>query len=127
MGSKFVLISPRDSAGDDFSENINLVVEDVSGGNLNLESYVSLTVKQINKFITDVNMLSNKQIVANGDTSHQLAYTMRQGTATLYMDQRYRFRNDSAYVLSLAMQTNPEPQKLIECEGILHSFSFNQD
>jgi len=127
MGSKFLLISPRDSSGDTFSENINLIVEDVSGAHLNLDSYISLTLKQINKFITDVQILSNQQIVMSGDTSHQLAYTMRQGTVTLYMDQRYRFRNDSAYVLSLAMEENPDPLKRTECEGILQSFSFNQD
>jgi hypothetical protein len=42
MGAKFILFSPLSSEEDQFKENVNFLVQDLTGHNLNLDQYVEI-------------------------------------------------------------------------------------
>jgi hypothetical protein len=104
MGMSFAILSPMEGAGDTFRENVNLLMQDVSQNNLDLDSYTSLSIDQIGTYITDSKILSSERIKKDGGEYQQIVYTGKQGLFYLKFEQRYWVINGKAYVLTLTTE-----------------------
>ncbi|MFD0964690.1 hypothetical protein ACFQ1O_11805 [Pseudofulvibacter geojedonensis] len=124
MGTRFILFSPLSSDQDQFRENINLLIQDLSGHNLDLEKYVEISIDQINRMITDGNILKNKRKLNKELNYHQLIYTGKQGEYKLKFEQYLWVIKNKAYVLTLTCEDEQFSNYQKIGEEIMNSFKL---
>jgi hypothetical protein len=50
MGTSFIIFSHLEDKNDSFRDNVNLIVQDISSYNLNLDLYTELSIEQIKNY-----------------------------------------------------------------------------
>ena len=61
MGASFFLFSPLESDKDKFKENVNLLIQDLSGQNIDLNKYTEISEGQINTMVTNSTLIYPKE------------------------------------------------------------------
>ena len=90
MGSSFVIFSPLKNEEDKFRENSNLIIQDLTGYNLDLEGYTKLSISQIESMINDGNVLSSETVKKGGKSHQKVVFTGTQGEFKLKFEQHYQ-------------------------------------
>lgn len=106
MGTNFILFSQLTSKTDQFRENVNLIIQDLTGHNIDLDKYVEISEGQIKRIITDGKIISNNRIKKEGTEFQKVIYTGKQGIYNLKFQQYYWVQNDKAYVLTFTYESN---------------------
>ena len=125
MGTSFILLSKPSSTLDQFRENVNLMVQDLSGQNIDLAKYVEISEDQIKTMITNGNLLESKKINSNGVEFQRVIFTGKQGIYDLKFEQYYWIKEQKAFVLTLTCAINEFDNYKTEGERILNSFKVN--
>lgn len=126
MGTSFVIFSPRTSEQDKFTENINLIIQDLTGKNIDLNSYTKISENQIKTMITNANILESKRI-RKGMTEYQkIIYTGNQGTFSLRFEQYYWVIANKAYVLTLTCEQEKYVNYKADAQRMMDSFSIKK-
>ena len=125
MGTSFVLLSPLSNESDQFKENVNLLIQDLRGYDLNLDKYVEISENQTQTMITDGNIIESKRITSGALNYHKVIYTGKQGIYNLKSEQYFWLVNDKAFVLTLICEVNQFDDYKATGEKILNSFKLN--
>jgi len=125
MGTSFILFSPQTSENDRFKENVNLLVQDLSGYNLSLEKYVEISESQIETMITDAVIIESTLVNSQPWDYQKAIYTGKQGVFNLKFEQYYWVVADMAYVLTLTCEETQYNNYKIIGEEILNSFQLH--
>ena len=99
MGTKFILFSQLTSKNDQFKENVNLIVQDLTGHNIDLNQYVEISENQIKTMITDGNIISSERVKKDEKEFQRVIYTGKQGIYDLQFVQYYWVENHRSRVL----------------------------
>jgi len=124
MGLSFILFSPLETSQDEFRENVNLLIQDLSGYNLNLDKYVNISIEQINSMITNSKLIESIRIKSESDEYHRLIYTGDQGNFNLKFIQYFWVKGEKAYVLTLTCENSKFFKYKEVGYGILNSFKI---
>ncbi len=124
MGTSFILLSSLENKEDQFRENVNLIIQDLTGRNIDLDKYSEISEGQVKSMITNSNIQESKRIKNGNKEYHQLIYTGDQGQYHLKFEQYYWVEKEKAYVLTLTCQQNTFANFKEIGENILNSFSF---
>lgn len=124
MGTKFMLFSPLSSEEDKFKENINLIVQDISAYNLNLDQYVELSEEQVKISITEAHMITSERLKDGSTAFHKVIYTGKQGVFELQFEQYYWIENSKAYVLTFTCEEDQFAEYRVVGEKVLNSFKI---
>ena len=127
MGSEFILFSPLSSKNDNFKENVNLVIQDLSAYNLDLNKYVEISENQIKTMITEGNIITSDRKNKNGKEFHKVIYTGKQGIYVLKYEQYFWVENNKAYILTLTCKESEFSDYKNIGEEILNSFELNKN
>jgi len=122
MGTSFIVFSKQSSGQDQFRENVNLLIQDLTGHNINLDNYVEISEGQIKTMITNGNLLESKRVSSKKPEFHKMVYTGDQGIFKLKFEQYYWVLNDKAYVLTLTTEVDQFNNFKDMGEKILNSF-----
>jgi hypothetical protein len=122
MGMSFILLSKQLSAEDLFRENINLIIQDLEGQNIDLDKYVELSEGQIKTLITNSNLMESKRQNENGSEFQKVIYTGDQGSYHLKFEQNYWIKNGKAYVLTFTGEIDQFDRYKEVGEKIMKSF-----
>jgi len=123
-GTSFIVLSPLTSSQDQFRENVNLLIQDLTGLNIDLDKYTQISEDQIKRMAINSNLHESSRSSANGINFQKVIYTFDQGIYNLQCEQYYWIRSNKAYVLSLTSETDQfETYKKIG-EQVLNSFIF---
>jgi hypothetical protein len=122
MGTSFVLYAMADTTDKDFKENINLLIQDLAGMNMDLDDFTKLSTDGIKKYITNSNLVESKKITGGANEYGRVIYTGDQGTMHLEFEQYYWIVNDKAYILTLTTGQNQFELLRKEGEAILNTF-----
>lgn len=102
---EFQLFSPLSTAEDRFSENVNLLVQDLRGQPIkNLDQYVEISESQILVMLQNSEIQSGKRIRKNGREFHRVEFTATQGKYKLKQVQYYYFEDQVAYALTFTSE-----------------------
>jgi hypothetical protein len=126
MGTSFIFFSPLDANQDKFRDNVNLIIQDLSGYNLDLNKYVEISEAQVKTMITNSILIESTRINTGSDEFHRMIYTGDQGMFHLKFEQFFWVKNDKAYVLTLTCEQDNFSDFKEVGEAILNSFSFKQ-
>lgn len=124
MGTNFILFSPLTSPKDQFRENVNLLVQDLTGYNLDLEKYVEISEKQIKTLMANGKIIKSKRVL-NKELSYQkIIFKGKQGVLDLKFEQYCWEVEDKAYVLTLTCEENQFQKYKVIGEKKLNTFRF---
>lgn len=120
MNSKFILFSKL-KKNDKFRENINLTVQNLSGHNFTMESYVKLSENQIKNMLPEAKIIESRSI----ENHHETVWQGKVGINILKFKQHYFIKNEKAYVLTFtALVETYEKFILNGGDKILKSFKI---
>lgn len=125
MGTSFILFSPLTSEKDQFKENVNLLVQDLTGHNLDLDGYVEISEGQIKTMITNGKIIESKRVTNQSLNYHKVIYTGKQGGFNLKFEQYYWVVGDKAFVLTLTCEETQFDNYKLKGKKILNSFKLN--
>lgn len=124
MGSEFMIFSPISEPGDKFRENINLLIQNLNGLNLNLEQYTELSENQIKTLISDSKIFENKRQHGKKYDYQKIIYKGTMGELKLKFVQYYWVINNKAYVLTFTAEQNQFDKYLPVAVKIMDSFEI---
>ena len=122
MGATLFIFSPLESDNDTFKENINLMIQDLSGLNLDLDNYTEISEEQIRTLMTNSSMVESKRMKNDKGEYHKLIYTGDQGVFHLTYEQYYWIISDKAYILTFTSEQDKYAKYKETGEKILNSF-----
>jgi hypothetical protein len=122
MGTKFIIFSALESAEDTFKENVNLIIQDLTGYNLNLDQYAKLSEEQIKNMMNNVSIGEHKRVDTGSSPHYKIIYSGDQGIYKLTFEQYYFVKDNKAYVLTLTTEQKSFEKFKAEGEKMLESF-----
>lgn len=124
MGTSFILFSPLTSEKDQFKENVNLLIQDLKGYNLDLDKYTAISEEQIKTMITDGKIVESKKMTSGTSAYQKIIYTGTQGIFKLEFEQYYWVEKDKAYILTFTCEESQFADFKPVGEKILNSFQL---
>lgn len=124
MGTRFVLYFNKATPNDLFRENINLMIQDLSGLTINLDNYVKISEEQIKTLITAGQLIESKRMGANSREFQRIIYKGKQGQFDLKWLQFYWVENHKAFVLTLTCKQNEFASCVATGEEIMYTFKI---
>jgi len=124
MGTSFILFSPLSHDSDKFKENVNLLIQDLNGHDLNLDQYVEISEGQIKTLVTNGKIISSERQKNDEQEYQKMIYTGKQGIYDLKFEQYYWVIDNKAFVLTLTCEEKEFNNYLSTGERILNSFKL---
>jgi serine/threonine-protein kinase len=122
MSTSFILFSPLESENDPFKENVNLLVQDISKYQIDLNEYTKISEGQIKTMVSNGTIHESVRVKNDKGEYHKLLYSGDQGIFHLTFEQYYWVINDEAFVLTFTCEQNKFAQMVETGEKILMSF-----
>ncbi len=122
MGSSFIIFSPLESDKDKFMENVNLLVQDLDGYNLDLNQYIEFSEEQIKTMLTNSTVIESKRVKDDKGVYHKIIYTADQGVFHFKFEQYCWVINDKAFVLTFTSEQDKFVEMAEIAEKILNTF-----
>lgn len=126
MGTIFILFSPSTSNKDQFRENINLIIQDLSDDNIDLKRYTEISENQIRTDIKNGKIIESKYMKDQDLEYHKIIYTGNQENRDLKFEQYYWVFEKKAYVLTLTCELSEFDNYKLTGEKILNSFKLRK-
>lgn len=121
-GVSFYLFSKLISPQDKFRENVNLLIQDLKGQNIDLDKFTEISEEQIKTMITNSNLLESKRMSSKNGEFHKLIFTGDEGVYKLKFEQYYWVKDSKAYILTLTSEADQFDQYKETGEKILNNF-----
>ncbi len=126
MGTSFVLFSPVESTDDTFKENVNLLIQDISGQNVNLDEYTRISEDQVKKLLSGSELLVSKRMKNENGDYQKLIYTGDQGAFHLKFEQYYWIIDGKVIVLTLTGEESKFADYQKTGEKMMNSFVWKK-
>ncbi|MBC7861746.1 MAG: hypothetical protein IAF38_02155 [Bacteroidia bacterium] len=122
-GSSFILFSALEPGQDKFRENVNLLIQDLTGQNIDINKYTEISESQIKTKATNGKLIESKRI-KTGKEYHKIIYTADQGTLHLKFEMYYWVIANKAYLLTFTSEQTKFESFKATGEKILNSFKL---
>lgn len=124
QGTSFILFSPLENDSDKFSENITLIIQNLSGQKIGLEEYKQISEVQTKNLLKGGSIIESSIIKTDGDNYYKIVYTMTSGKLKLKDIGICYIKNDKAYLVTFSCEIDKfEIYKSI-ADNIFKSFSL---
>lgn len=121
QGIEFMLFTEKTNSTDNFSENINLIIQNLETLNLDLNKFVELTENQIK---ANGNLISSERKKVNDSEFHKLIYVIHLNNFDLKFIQYDFVVNNKAYILTFTAKENEFDRYSTEMEKIMKTFEI---
>jgi hypothetical protein len=122
MGMSFIIFSRQTSPQDSFRENVNLLIQDLTGLNINIDAFVKISEDQVTTMYKEGKIHESKRIKNQAKNFHKLVYSGSQGPFVLKTQQYYWVENDKAYILTLTCEAAQFDSYIQTGDKIMNSF-----
>lgn len=113
--------SPQESDTDDFIENVNVVVEDLSNNLMTLKDYNAMSLMNFPKLMPNFELLQEDTAEINGKGASFIVYSDRRGDVKAKFKAYTFISKDKAYVVTYAAKENEFNEYLPQAEKIMQS------
>ena len=124
--TNFCLFSPVKDGNDEFSENVNLIVQDVGFSKMNLDQYTQISLNQLEYVIPNSKLIESRKMKGTTGDYQKVLYTGDYNGFHLEFEQYYWVIGDNAYVLSFTCEESEFSDYQATGERILNSFLFKK-
>lgn len=126
MGTELLLFSPLEGEGDLFAENVNVLIQDLSGQNIDLEKYKQITDAQLAVYANEGGVLESVIVKTGSSKCYIVHYTMSQGGLNLKILSTCIIKNEKAFLVTFSAEVDKYEQFKELGEGILSSFALTR-
>jgi hypothetical protein len=123
FGAVIIVFSPLSGDDDQFSENVNVVVEDLAGADLDLDGYLELATEQLLDFIPDIDFVDRYTDQMDEELSWVIVYTGTQDAIEYTWIQEIALFDGSAYIITYTGEDEFDTY-LAHASAIFDSFDF---
>lgn len=124
MGTEFFIFSPLENEADKFRENVNGMIQELSGQNIDLEKYKQITDNQLTEMVTDCEVFESSIVKTDDNEYFKTTYAMTQGKFRLKITSICYIINDKAYLLTFSSEFDKYDSYKKVGEEILQSFLY---
>lgn len=118
FGTTVMFISPLEDDSDQFRENLNIIVQDISSQPMTLSEYAEISIGEIKQFITEAEILSSTE----KRDSYEIVYTGKQGEFSLKWMQTIIIQNNKVYVISYTAEPDKYDNFMELIQKMIDSF-----
>lgn len=122
-GTNFILFA-RGTVDGKFRENINLLIQDLTGKGITLDKYVEITEQQIATMLNNAKIISSKRMKTATGEYHEIIYSGDQASFSLKWKQYYWVIGEKAYVLTFTGTQATYDSFLPTADKVMNSFAF---
>jgi hypothetical protein len=124
QGNVLMFLSPRADATDQFQENVNIILQDLSAQPMNLEQYTALSKKQISDAYGANAVISQGPATIAGQKGEYLIYNMTYNGRPLKIKSYWFIKGKMAYLFTYTAEP-PQFEKYDQtATAIINSFTF---
>jgi len=127
MGTEFFIFSPIENGTDKFRENVNLIVQDISGHNIDLDKYADISKNEINTMGPGSRIYEAKKIKKGKSEYYKIVYDMTEESLKLKLEQYYFVTDTRAFVLTFTTESSKFASFKTVGEGVLNSFQLRSE
>jgi hypothetical protein len=120
-----MIFSPQESEQDNFRENINLLIQDFTGQNVTLDTYIQNTENQIKTMLPNSTLIENKRNKNENGEYQKLVYSGDQENFHLTFEQYVWVINEKAYLITFTSEQNKYADFKVIGEKIMNTFKIN--
>ena len=125
QSSDFIaFLSSQEDDSDNFLENFNLIIQDLSTQPRTLSEYTELSIAEIEQNTVDAKIIYSESITTDGNPSHKLIYSGKGEFNNLKWMQIYIIKDDKAYVLTYTAEEDAYDFFEDIIEEMISSFEF---
>lgn len=99
--AEMAVLSGLTSEDDSFRENVNLLIQDLTGADIDLDQYVQISENQVRNDLVNGRIFYSERHNVTGSEFHMIIFSGKFGTSNLKLQQHYLIKNNKAYVLTL--------------------------
>jgi hypothetical protein len=122
MGMSFILLSVQTSPQDKFRENVNLLTQNLTGLNIDMDAFVKISEEQVKSMFKEGKIYESKRVKNKGKSFHKLLYSGSQGSFLFKIQQYYWVENEKAYVLTFTCEAAAFDSYIETGDKIMNSF-----
>jgi len=126
LGPALFVFSPLENETDKFSENVNVLIQNLEGQNIDLGKYKQITDKQLTDLATDSKIYESSISKTDKGEFFRITYAMTQGTFRIKITSICFIRNDKAYLATFSSEFDKYDNYKKIGEEILSSFSLTR-
>ena len=123
-GAEVMLFAPLENDSDKFRENVNVVIQDLTGLNIDLDIYKQITDQQITTLAPDGVIIESSIIASVRGKHYRITYTMTQDIFRLKITSVCFIHKDKAYLLTFTAELDKYEEYKKVGDAILDSFSM---
>ncbi len=124
MGAECFIFSPLENEKDNFRENVNVMIQDLSGSQIDLEKYKQITEQQLKQYDATAQVFESSIIKQSGGNFYKVLYSMTQNKNKLKITSVCFIKNEKAYLITLTTKIETYEKYKKIGEDILNSFSL---
>lgn len=125
-GAEVMLFAPLENDSDKFRENVNVVIQDLTGQNIDLDMYKQITDQQITTLAPDGVIIESSIINAERGKHYRITYTMTQDIFRLKITSVCFIHNDKAYLVTFTAESDKYEAYKTTGDKILDSWELNK-
>ncbi|THU38323.1 hypothetical protein FAM09_16745 [Niastella caeni] len=120
MGIDLFIFSKPEASTDKFRENVNVLASNVEGLHVTLDTFVKVSLKQIESMATDYKILESKLYKTGNKEYHKIEFTAKQGVFNLHFVQYYFATPLNVYTVTLTTELDkfdlykPDGMKMLD-------------
>ena len=111
------------TAADGFAENINVMTQDTSAYDMDLESYLELSLDQYDSL--GYNVVDYKHMTVNGVKGYYCVTSTEVQSVTCYVSQYFTIIDDTAYIFTFAADNDGFSELEEEVKDIYRTIKFD--
>ncbi len=124
LSTSFMMFSPLESAQDKFRENVNLLIQDLTGKNIDLNKFTQISEEQIKTLMKNSKIIESKRLKNGTQEFHKIIYKGQQQNYDLEFEQYYWVIKNSAYILTFTAEQGRFENYKATREKIMSSFKL---
>ncbi|MBI3033878.1 LpqN/LpqT family lipoprotein [Candidatus Woesearchaeota archaeon] len=122
--SIFAMQSPKERADDSFQENINLVMNDLSGQEMDVDSYAKLATDNLAQSIQGFALEESGSTSLAGMPARRIVFTGNVGGRALKFMQVFTIKDGLSYVLTFSSERDAFAENLGLVQKMVDSFEI---
>ncbi len=119
-----LFFSPLDNANDNFSENVNVIEQNLAGQNIDLPRYKQITESQISALQTSGKLISSTIEKSSNGSRYYVEYLMTTQGNNVHIKSLCYMKNEMAYLITFTTKTETFDRYNKIGSEIIESFKF---
>ncbi len=125
MGADLLLFSPLEGGSDTFRDNVNVIIQDLAGRNMDLAKYRAFTDDQLKRISRSIEIYESVLDDTGDKQFYFVSYAMTQGQYRMRIMTKCFIANNKAYLATFTCELNKFEQYSAVASDILKSFKLN--